>query len=169
MPTSSDSKAPPKPTNLALPPSSAAWGLGLGWTFDARLADGWRFLAGPGDGCEHAFSLMMRLLNLLRWSVVRTLLPPSAILPDIALAGWPSLFMEKRLGRSVALSVLARGLLRPLARPAAPAAAPASTARTFAGLPAVFAFRFGGSRLIAGAFRRAFLPLVVLLLVLVLV
>jgi hypothetical protein len=70
MPTSSDSKAPPKPTDLALPPSSAAWGLGLGWTFDARLAAGWRFLAGPGDGCEHAFSLMMRLLNLPRRSLV---------------------------------------------------------------------------------------------------
>jgi hypothetical protein len=168
MPTSSHGQPPPKPTNLALPPSSAARGLGLGWTFDARLADGRRFLAGPGDGCEHAFSLMMRLFNLLRWSFVRTFLPPSAILSDIALAGWPGLFMEKRLGRSFALSVLARGLLRPLARAAAPAAAPAPTPRTFASLPAVFAFRFG-SRLIAGAFRRAFLPLVVLLLVLVLV
>src|SRR6185312_16632850 len=140
-----------KTDTLALPPSSAAWRLGLVWAFDARLAAGWRFIAGPGGACEHAFSLMMRLLNLLRRSLVCALLPSGAILPDVAFAGGPGFFMENRFGRSVATSVVAGGLLRPLARPAAPAAAPASAARTFAVLPAVFALRFGGPGLLAGA------------------
>ena len=50
---------------------------------------------------------MMRLLNLLRWSLVGTLLPSGAILPDVAFAGGPGFFVKIRLGWGVAASVVA--------------------------------------------------------------